>query len=170
MSQSTSAGVRTRLHDTVSRVPNPLPEWASWPLKFVVCAALGSFVWLSIFMGESIVTSAAAAPGNSTSNWYGLAMLLVLVLPSIGAGSVYRSLPNESVDFYHRFGKASALFITTNIILSIVFVLTQAYFTDQLQLALTHAGFQDAFTGWVMASFFLPGVYLGVVVATRWAK
>lgn len=180
MSRTHSAGVRTRLHETASRVPNPLPEWASWPLKFYICGAIGAALWGTVLFvlietGSSDVFSSSAESSSSTASSgsdFGsteIILVMAVTLPAVAAGAVYRKLPDNTVDVFHRFGKGAALFFTVNVLLSAGFI-ASVLAGDSQNLASLLESPINIIALWSLASMFLPGTYLGVLVATRWAQ
>lgn len=162
MSVSTS----TRLRNVVSTIPNPFPYPVSVAGKFLLCGTVGQFTWLlfvdSINGGGTASTSDVVAV--SSMSLEEMLFFGVLTLPSLVVAAVYTTLPTESVDWYHRFGKGSALFFALNVSLSGSLVAWSAVYDQMPVKAIEMMGV------WVLASLFLPGIYIGCLVATRWAR
>lgn len=159
---SSKQSLRHRYEGAAARIPNPLPGSVSTGAKFVVCGAIGAVVWLSVLAWLTSKPSPSAAVQGENKEL--LKMLAVMIVPAVPAAVVYRRLPASTVDVYHRFGKGSALFFTTNVFLSTGFLLHAHLSSNYLT---------DAFSvmqGWAVASVLIPGPYLGILVAARWSK
>lgn len=160
---SSKQAVISRYDRVASRVPNPLPPWASTSVKFVLCGTVGAFLWILLLAALS--KDIQSDPSRATDTEF-YRLFAVMVIPTVPAAMLYRRLPSETVDWYHRFGKASALFFVTNVSLSASFLVWSHYY-DPIYYVSTAL---DGIITWAFASIFLPGTYLGILVAARWSR
>lgn len=159
---SSKQAVRIQYDRVASRVPNPLPPWASTSVKFVVCGTVGAFLWVLLLAALS--KDVKTDPSTATDPEF-YRLFAVMVIPTVPAAMVYRQLPTKTVDWYHRFGKASALFFVTNVSLSVSFLVWAHYYDAGYYVSTA----LDGMLTWAFASIFLPGTYLGILVAARWS-
>lgn len=165
------AGVRSRLRTIDSRIPDPVSDWGVRLGKFVLCGAVGMVLWvwmLTVLNGQSIIPESTSpvlgVAGGATEALLGAAIVFV---PPVASAVVHHRLPTDTFDNYHRFGKSAALFATVNIALSATFLA----FTAQMSgLEGPNTVVVNAMFLWAWASVLIPGPYLGVLVAARWAR
>lgn len=95
--------------------------------------------------------------------WKHRAIAISMTAPAIPAAMVFRRLPERTVDRYHKFGKAFAMFLTVNLTLSAIFLFDYFHLNGN---TLSVPRFIVYFS---LASSFLPGPYMGVLLAARWS-
>jgi hypothetical protein len=94
------------------------------------------------------------------------AYILMMTLPAIPAALMFLHLPERTVDRYHRFGKAFAMFVVVNLTLSGMFLLNEFHIkTNSPELNILTIIFYFS-----VASAFLPGPYLGILIGARWSR
>lgn len=163
MSTAPHTSLGRRVRTAASRVPNPLPRWVSIPAKFLLCGTIGQVAWVVLMTHLGVFDGPTATEVQTTAlTPVQLGFTASVTLPALGAAVVYERLPSETVDVFHRFGKGSALFFVLNIFASGGIVATM-WHTNGLNV-------QQAFGYWAIASLFLPGLYVGCLVAARWAR
>jgi len=162
-----STTASTRLRSTVERIPNPLPYPVSVAGKFLFCGTVGQLTWLMFiaYLQGGEMWSANGAEEAASMSTEGMLLLGVMTLPALAVAGVYTYLPDETTDIFHRFGKGSALFFALNVSLSGSMIAWQLVYTD-----LTLAAPFDIIGSWAIASVSLPGLYVGCLVAARWAR
>lgn len=174
-------------HSIRGRLPgNPLPRRVSVPAKFVLSIFVMQVTWLLVLTTLSsgqLPEPSGAPPSGSSIQLAQLIpepktvafLLVVWIAPASIATVVYSRLPDQTVDVFHRFGKAAALFAAVNITISVGILITDVTLSDPIlgmvkpQQAL-HAVALDVFMGWLLSSLFLPGAYVGALVAARWSR
>ncbi|NHX37623.1 MULTISPECIES: hypothetical protein [Halolamina] len=161
-----STTASTRLRSTVERIPNPLPYPVSVAGKFLFCGTVGQLTWLMFlaYLQGGEMWSANGAEEAASMSTEGMLFLGVLTLPALVVALVYTYLPAETTDIFHRFGKGSAMFFALNVSLSTSLIAWQYVYADVPLDPFTLIG------EWAIASIFLPGLYVGCLVAARWAR
>lgn len=137
-------------------------------LKFLVAGIALSTAWFAFI---SYLNGATTTDGGGMNplEWMELGVFAGGYLSAIFTSfAVYEfSFPDYTHDIFHKFGKAAAMFMAVNIPFSTIFTV---YYAQQG----LPAGFkQIAMNGiayWVLATIFLPGAYIGVLVAVRWCE
>lgn len=142
--------------------------------KFAVVGFPAALAWLSVLSAlnghvpeltvGTFTTDLATNPVPAL--WELFTVLFVLTAPSVVAGALFLTLPRDSVDRWHRFGKLFGLFMALNIAISTEFVAYAFYFQPSPE-ALAPIQF---IAMWALASIFTPGPYLGTLIAARWAR
>lgn len=161
-----SVSTTTQLRSAVASIPNPLPHPVSVAGKFLLCGTVGQIAWimLLISLGGGELKSSTTAETASTMSVEAVLFFGALTLPALVVGGVYTTLPDETVDLFHRFGKGSALFFALNVSLSSSFVVWEVFYQGPI------TGPIHFLASWAIASIFLPGIYVGCLVAARWAR
>lgn len=165
MSVSTSGLPRLR--------PDGTPRgWAITLAKFVLSASVCTVLYAVIIilgMGgvEMSSTSSVAAESVSWDNVKEpLRWLAWMVSGAVPAAFVWLHSPSETVDRYHRFGRAFAMFITINITVSSLFLMYHFGFTDHFM----NAKAPDYVLYWAVGSVGIPPAYVGSLIAAKWAN
>lgn len=138
---------------------NPFPRRVSVPLKFLAMTTAATIAWLFALAEISDVELITGEGGDAFQ------MMVVMSLSGAIAAAVYFQLPGETVDIYHRFGKASALYLSLNVVISVALIAIQWSEIGQYDPFLW-----DLIAAWVSASVLVPGPYLGAVIAARWSR
>lgn len=148
-------------------------------MKFLISFTAGTAVYglavLSAMAIGDITVGQTAEAGNAEEwgeffhdvgefLWEERVLLMTVIAPAIPTAFVYRRLPERSVDRYHKFGKAFAMFLTVNLTLSTLYLINHFHIQGN---ELTVMGFIFWFS---VASAFLPGPYLGTYIAVRWHR
>lgn len=148
------------VQDLVASVPNPLPRRASILVKFLTAGAVMSLAWYIVLQ---ILGKGWGHSGSETA-W----LLAIMSASTILAAVVYLRLPDRTVDRYHKFGKMFALFLAVNVVVSSSVVVHEVFLTDVVTVGDTLA--MKVLGTWFLASIFLPGPYLGTLIAARWSR
>lgn len=158
-------------------------EVAVTVLKFLIAFIAGAVLYgvgVVIFslLGELAVEGLGSPDGKVSEDlievgreladfiWKQRAYALMMILPAIPTALMFLQLPEETVDRYHRFGKAFAMFLTVNLTLSGMFLFHEYHMTaTPPDLDVFNIIFWFS-----IASAFLPGPYIGILLGSRWSR
>lgn len=130
-------------------------------LKFLTAGAVTTALWTAFLL--YVLDGDFTAGGSDVEIYTSIILMAVL-----GAFGVYQYvLPEYTHDWIHRFGKGAVLFMTVNLLVSAGFVIHEVILTTWT--ATDNSTLGVVMLTWVIGSLFVPGPYVGSLIAARWS-